>query len=62
MDETLLVVRAGSTPSAAVAATVKAFRTARLPIAGFVLNATDPKRTGPTGYPTNQLSLSYLNG
>ena len=46
----------------AVAATVKAFRTARLPIAGFVLNATDPKRTGPTGYPTNQLSLSYLNG
>ena len=31
-------------------------------IAGFVLNATDPKRTGPTGYPTNQLSLSYLNG
>ena len=62
VDETLLVVRAGSTPSAAVAATVKAFRTARLPIAGFVLNATDPKRTGPTGYPSTQLSLSYLNG
>ena len=52
VEVTLLVVRAESTPRDCVAATVKAFCEAGLPLAGAVLNATEPQRAGLVGYAT----------
>ena len=49
VDSTLLVVRADATPRECVSATVRMFQEAGLPLAGVVLNATDPGRSNPTG-------------
>jgi capsular exopolysaccharide synthesis family protein len=57
-DETLLVLRAETTPASAAASLIKAFRTARLPLAGLVLNAADPRNAGLIGYPRTVLKIS----
>ena len=51
VDATLLVVRADTTPRECVTATVRLFQEAGLALAGVVLNATDPGRSNPTGFP-----------
>ncbi len=50
VEATLLVVRADTTPRDCVAATVAAFDEIGLPLAGAVLNATEPRRAGLVGY------------
>jgi capsular exopolysaccharide synthesis family protein len=59
VDETLLVVRAETTPAAAVTSLIRSFRGAHLPIAGLVLNAADPRHAGLIGYPRQVPRLSH---
>lgn len=58
VEETIFVARAEVTPAAAIGTAVRALRAARLPIAGFVLNASDPRRAGLIAYPGQARRLS----
>jgi len=59
VDGTLLVLRADSTPSSAVAAAIKMMGMAGGPISGAVLNFSDPRRMNPAGYPMHREVRSY---
>jgi capsular exopolysaccharide synthesis family protein len=61
VDVTLLVVRADTTPRECVAATVRAFEEAGLPIAGTVLNGTDSDRAGLIGHAAGRQHAAGLN-